>query len=66
MRTINLGVEHEIQVPRVVETRAVVRDRQFVDALDMPGVLDGDCGVVSERLQESHVALAEPLRARYN
>ena len=38
MRTVQLGIEHEIQMARVVEGGAIVGDRELVDALDVAGI----------------------------
>ncbi len=63
VRAVDLGIEHEIQMARVVEAGAIVGDRQFVDALDVARVFDGDGGVIGERFEQREVALAETFRA---
>src|SRR5271166_6142642 len=42
MRAVDFRVEHEIQMTRVVERGAIVRNRELVNPLDVPGILDGD------------------------
>src|ERR1700691_1878654 len=34
VRAINLSIQHEIQMPGIVETCAVIRNREFVDSLN--------------------------------
>jgi hypothetical protein len=48
-------------VAGVVQAGAVVGDGQFLDLLDGARVIDGDGGVVAQRVQEEHLLLDEGL-----
>ena len=63
MRAVNLRIEHEIQMARIVEAGAIVGDGQLVDALDVARIFDCDGGVVGKRFEQREVALAETFRA---
>src|SRR5579864_131388 len=63
MRAVKLGIEHEIQMARVVEAGAIVGDGEFVDALHVARIFNCDRGVVGERFEQGEVALAETFRA---
>ena len=66
VRAVNLRIQHEIQMPRVVEAGAVVGDRELMNALDVPRIFDGNRGVVGKRLEQREISRAEALRARCN
>ena len=57
VRAVDLRVQHEIQMPRVVQAGAIVGDGQLVDALHVARVFDGDGGVVREGFEQRQVAL---------
>jgi transcriptional regulator with XRE-family HTH domain len=62
-RAVNFLFEDFVQVAGIVQTGAVVGDRQFVNALDMSRVFDGDGSIVGQRFQQGQVALLKPVRA---
>src|SRR5215510_5198838 len=62
LRPVNLRLQNETHMPRVVEGRAVIRDRQLVDALDVTGVFQSDGGKVGKRFEELQVAGIKSLR----
>ena len=49
-RAVDLGFERLVEMTRVVESGAVVRDGQFLDAFHGARIIDGDGGVIGERL----------------
>ena len=57
VRAVDLRIQHEIQVPGVVQAGAIIGDGQLVNALHVPRILDGDRGVVGQRFEQSEVAL---------
>src|ERR1700722_16121160 len=60
MRTIYFGVQHEVQVPGVVERGAIVGDGEFVNSLNVTRVFYGDCSVVRQRFEQRQISFAEP------
>src|SRR5205807_5489541 len=43
----------------VVETGAVIGDGEFLDLLDGPRVVNGDGGVIAQRMKKEHLLLAK-------
>src|SRR6266480_457257 len=62
LRTVDLRLQDEAHVPRVIERSAVVGDGQLVNFLDVPGVLQGDGRKVRKRLEQLQVPRIESLR----
>ena len=60
-RAVNLGVQCFIQMPRVIQTGAVVCDRQFLNLLYPTRVFNGNRRVVAQRLQKEQFRIFEPL-----
>ena len=60
---VNFRIQHEIQMPRVVEAGAIVGDRQLMNALHVARIFNGDGGVVGQRFQQRQIALAETFGA---
>src|SRR5262245_14160886 len=58
---IDLSLERFIKMTGVVEAGAIVSDGEFLDLLHRAGVVNGDSGVVTERVQEEHLLLAKAL-----
>ena len=58
-RAIDFRLQRLVQVPRIVEAGAVIGDGQLLDLLDGAGVVDGDGGIIAERLQKEHFGVAE-------
>src|SRR5689334_20133909 len=63
MGAVNLRVEHEIKMARIIERGAIVRDREFMDALHVPGVFDGNRRIIRERFKQRQLTRAEALIA---
>src|SRR5271156_7074548 len=59
VRAVDFCVQHEIQMARVVEAGAIVGDGEFVDALNVARVFDGDGGVIGQGFEQREVAGAE-------
>src|ERR1700722_16236943 len=59
MRTIYFGVQHEIQMPGVVQRGAIVGNGEFVNSLNVTRVFYGDRGVVRQRFQQRQISFAE-------
>src|SRR6185437_15210900 len=59
VRAVDFRVQHEVQMARVVERGAVVSDSEFVNALDVARVFDGDGRVVGKGLEQREFARAE-------
>src|ERR1700724_1914074 len=62
LRTVNLRLQDESHVPRVIKRRAIIRDGQLVDAFYVPGVFQRDRGKVRQRFQEVQIARVEAFR----
>src|SRR3989449_294279 len=59
---VNLRFQDEIQVARVVKAGAVVGDRELMNSLDMPGVLERNGSKVGQGFQQRQVAALEAIR----
>src|SRR5580765_6079956 len=59
--TVNFRLERLVKMARVVQARAVVGDRQFLNLFDGARVLDRDGSVVAQGLQEENFLVAESL-----
>ena len=57
LRAVNLRLQNEIHVPRVVQAGAVVGDGQFVNALDVARVFERDGREIRQRLEQRQIAL---------
>ncbi len=58
-RPVDFCFERLIQVPRVVESRAVVGDGQFLNLFHPARILNGDGGVIAKRLKKENLRLVE-------
>ncbi len=65
-RTINLSFERLIKMARVVKPGAIIGDSQFLNYLEGTGILNGDCGIVAQRLQEKRLLRAEVCHVHIN
>ena len=63
LRAINFGFENESHVPRVVQRRAIIGDRQLVDALDVARIFERDGGEIRQRFEQFQIARIESVRA---
>ena len=63
LRPVDLRFQHEIQVPRVVKSGAVIRDGQLVNALHVARILHGDGREIRQHFKQRQVALTESVRA---
>src|SRR5690348_10161439 len=63
MGAVNLRVEHEIKMARIIERGAIVRDREFMDALHVARILDGNRRIIRERFKQRQLTRAEALIA---
>src|SRR5215467_382798 len=56
---IDLSFQSLVEMTRVVEAGAIVGDGEFLNLFYGTGVVNGDGGVVAERMQEEHLLLAK-------
>src|SRR5436190_7068221 len=65
-RTIDLSLKRLIKMTRVIEASAVVGDSQFLNFFDGARVLDGNCRVVTQRLQKESFLIGEVVEMNVN
>jgi hypothetical protein len=63
LRAVDLRLQNEIQVPRVVQAGAIVGDGELVDALHVARVFQGDGGEIRQGFEQRQVALLKSLPA---
>ena len=56
LRAVNLLGKHRKQMARIVQASAIVGDAELLNALNSASVLNGNCGVVGESLEQNLVA----------
>src|SRR6185369_4116442 len=59
--TVYLRLKCLIEMTRVVKSGAIIRDREFLNSLHCSRILNGDSGVVTQRLQEVHLLIGKVL-----
>jgi len=60
-RAVDLRLECLIKMTRIEEAGAIVGDRQFLNLLDRPRILNRNCRVVAECLQKEFLLVREVL-----
>src|SRR5437899_8653537 len=59
---VNLRLQDETHMPRVVEGGAVIGDGEFMNALDVAGILKSDGRKIRKRFQKFEVTRVEAVR----